>query len=452
MLLLPVAIGLYQRVFSQGLIITNGGHLVLKDTAKIIINNGGFSNSGNFNAGNGSVSFTGAGSGNISGTSTSTFNNIVIDKGDDTLRLLQHANILGRVKLSHGNVDLNGYNIDLGETGTLSGETARSRVLGPGGGFLISTTNIYASGGTVNPGNLGMVFTPSYDLGYTLIKRGHQEPELTNGFGINRFYDVTAANGTAANDAVTFQYFDDELNGVTESELGVYYIPSANGGEILKTITAFDSAGNFISVNNAGFAGRYVLAGVISDSIRGTALQAALVADKVNLSWATAYEVSTDHFELQRSLDNVNFSTLESLAAAGNSNVKRDYGYTDPEPMLTANEGAGLRYYRYKIVFKDKTYRYSNVAIVAPEGYNYSIFQVYPNPTSGPMVVNFSINREQKVYVEIVNNMGVVIARKAVNTIIGMNSLSFDLGQMMSGVYYVRVVNVFKTAYKIIKL
>lgn len=444
------AIAISKPASSQGLIISNGGYLVA-NTAHIVINEGSLVNSGTFAAGGGTVDFTGALPASVSGTSSTSFNNIVLSKAGNTLTLLQHIYVAGSVGLGSGNIDLNGYNLDLGPTGVLNGETASSRVLGSNGGFIMRSAEITASGSSVNPGNLGMLFTPASNLGHTVIKRGHQSQQLGGAFGINRFFDVTATNGTTAKEDVTFRYFDDELNGVAEKELGVYYVTAANTAGTLQTQKAFDSVANTIEINNAAFAGKYVLASNISDPARATDLVATLIGNKADLTWTTLYEINTDHFELERIVDKGFFQYIGSLPAATTATSATNYYFTDPQPVEGPYTYPSPRYYRYKVFFKDGSYRYSNTASVAPVGYPNSVLQVNPNPTTGPVNVKFSSFIQQKVYLEVVSNAGVIVARQEMNAVVGPNSISCDISHVTPGVYYVRMVNISRTAYMIVK-
>ncbi len=74
------------------------------------------------------------------------------------------------------------------------------------------------------------------------------------------------------------------------------------------------------------------------------------------LNWTTATEKNSSRFEIEHSLDNVNFKKLGSIKARGNSNVQVNYEYTD------AGFVKGMvNYYRLKMVDVDNTFTYSSV-------------------------------------------------------------------------------------------
>lgn len=62
----------------------------------------------------------------------------------------------------------------------------------------------------------------------------------------------------------------------------------------------------------------------------------------IQLQWATAKEVNSDYFSVERSQDGYHFTEIEKVIAAGNSNEKVNYVFTDIEPMN------GINYYRLK--------------------------------------------------------------------------------------------------------
>ena len=77
------------------------------------------------------------------------------------------------------------------------------------------------------------------------------------------------------------------------------------------------------------------------------------------LNWATASELNSARFEVQRSLDGADFATVGNVAAAGTSATARSYQYLD------AAAPAGTNYYRLRQVDLDGTVAYSPVVALA---------------------------------------------------------------------------------------
>jgi hypothetical protein len=93
----------------------------------------------------------------------------------------------------------------------------------------------------------------------------------------------------------------------------------------------------------------------------------------VELSWVTATEQNSDHFEIQRSVDGVQFTSIGIVAAAGISTSSNNYSFTDGQPYL------GNNYYRLKIVDINGASKYS-VVILVKSGDSKKGITVYPNP------------------------------------------------------------------------
>ncbi len=98
--------------------------------------------------------------------------------------------------------------------------------------------------------------------------------------------------------------------------------------------------------------------------------------EAVELNWATATEVNTAYFAVERSQDGVVFEEVGRREAAAYSLSRQDYDYLDKNPP------AGLLYYRLSQVDGDGEYAYSPVRAVrfVPE---HAVLRVYPNPSDG---------------------------------------------------------------------
>jgi len=81
----------------------------------------------------------------------------------------------------------------------------------------------------------------------------------------------------------------------------------------------------------------------------------------VRLAWATASELNSDYFDVERSLDGLAFEPVGRVAAAGNSATTRQYEWRDNAPPANASP----LYYRLRQADHDGTAHYSAVRTVA---------------------------------------------------------------------------------------
>jgi hypothetical protein len=98
----------------------------------------------------------------------------------------------------------------------------------------------------------------------------------------------------------------------------------------------------------------------IRNTLPATPLPVTLVSFKVNrngvynhLSWQTASEKDSDHFEVQRSKDGIAYTSIAKVSSAGYSYAALNYSFND------YNSGVGLIYYRLKMVDRDGSHEFS---------------------------------------------------------------------------------------------
>ncbi len=95
-----------------------------------------------------------------------------------------------------------------------------------------------------------------------------------------------------------------------------------------------------------------------------------------DLFWETASETNSSHFEVERSLNSdQQFTKIGSVTAAGQSDQKRSYRFTDAQALRLA----GQVFYRLKMVDADGTFTYSNIVVVKGGDADLFIRRIAPN-------------------------------------------------------------------------
>lgn len=95
------------------------------------------------------------------------------------------------------------------------------------------------------------------------------------------------------------------------------------------------------------------------------------------LTWATTFEINSDRFEIEQSLNARDWNKIGIVASNGESTVLRRYTYTDNSPVITEGE----IFYRLKIVDNDGSFTYSRIRSVTFDR-NGIDMSVYPNPST----------------------------------------------------------------------
>ncbi len=99
------------------------------------------------------------------------------------------------------------------------------------------------------------------------------------------------------------------------------------------------------------------------------------------LHWATASEINSYTFDMERSLDGENFTPIGTVKAQGKAAT---YVFTDANLPL---EAGGL-YYRLKAMDTDQTFAYSKV--VSVQVGKTKGLKVYPNPVANALTVEYT--------------------------------------------------------------
>jgi hypothetical protein len=99
----------------------------------------------------------------------------------------------------------------------------------------------------------------------------------------------------------------------------------------------------------------------------------------VRINWQTASERNSKAFEIEHSTDSKTWSMVGSVRGAGNSNLAKNYQFTDNRPA------EGINYYRLKQVDFDGNSAYSKVVIATFE--TQTIVSASPNPFSERLII-----------------------------------------------------------------
>lgn len=145
----------------------------------------------------------------------------------------------------------------------------------------------------------------------------------------------------------------------------------------------------------------------------------------VNLSWETAQEENVSHFEVERSINAIDFEKINSQTAKNKLNAS--YIYKDLTAHLLNTQKV---YYRIKQVDIDRNYTYSKVVSV-----NFgkeSSVQIFPNPAKNTVRIK-GIENFHSVYV--IGTLGTIL-----NQLQSISPEVFDISHLPSGVYMLKLV------------
>jgi Secretion system C-terminal sorting domain len=154
-------------------------------------------------------------------------------------------------------------------------------------------------------------------------------------------------------------------------------------------------------------------------------------ANTVILDWQTSTEYNTHHFDVERSLNGIDFVPIAALRANGNSNKVLDYQYVDREKASNK-----IVYYRLKSMDNDQHFEYSSiVALTFP---TLTTISASPNPFSQQLVVELQSKEEGTV--ELLDISGRMLATEqiAASEEGEIQQHTFNTADLATGIYLVR--------------
>ncbi|HEY0677976.1 MAG TPA: T9SS type A sorting domain-containing protein [Chitinophagaceae bacterium] len=377
------------------------------------------------------VLFSGDQSNFIGGIGAVRFFNIAINKtANQSVSLQKSIGVGSGVFFVSGFLNLNNFDLLLETTAHLDGEREGSRVTGVNGGNVIFTTNLNAPQGS-NPANLGLFITSPQDLGNVVIKRGHQS-QAVNGAGktILRYYDITPDNNSNLNATLRFGYMDGELNGIDEA--GLTMLENHNNTTWSNIgLTSIDVVANVLVKSGIGNFGRYTLSNANNPlPVRFTAFDVRCQGSLLLLTWKTAQEQNSSHYNIERSADGVSWTVIGNTPAAGNSNTERSYAFTDRNPVKDG-------FYRIAEVDRDGKLQYTNVLRAScdlPDA-----FTLWPNPVRDRAIINIVAGSESQAVIKLFDSKGAMLKLQQSTLLRGSNQVVLDMKTFSNGVYHLSV-------------
>jgi hypothetical protein len=164
----------------------------------------------------------------------------------------------------------------------------------------------------------------------------------------------------------------------------------------------------FLSWSQSGSGGGFSYQRTTASSLPVTLKQfsGALQSNNAVLQWQTATEINSQYFVIQHSNDGINFTSVGTVAANGNSTKINSYSYTH------SNVKSGKHYYRLAQYDLDGNVSYSQT-IVLSSNLN-SLLELYPNPATSVIKLATSTSLAEASYT-ITSLIGQTIKKGIIN-------------------------------------
>jgi hypothetical protein len=151
----------------------------------------------------------------------------------------------------------------------------------------------------------------------------------------------------------------------------------------------------------------------------------------VTIQWRTEQEINADKFEIEKSSDGYAFSRIATAKAQGFSNAIKDYNFIDKNP---STKGEYI-YYRLKMIDKDGTYKYSNIAkvsLLTKETIVKNVATIH-NSSYNSFEVNILSPNTQSLKINWVNSNGQLISEETKTLAKGSNSFTLRNNKIGKG-------------------
>lgn len=350
----------------------------------------------------------------------------------------------GTLEVSNGGVwDLQDVTtVDLGPVGSTVSitETGGARFAN---GILEATRDLNAPNSR-DVASLGAQISASADLGATTVTRGHAIQNAPNGNeGIARYYDLSPSqNNSGLSATLTFSYHDDELRGLSESNLELF--KSTDGGQSWneRGQDGRDANANTVTLNGIDAFSRWTLGSTQSPlPVELASFEAAQIRERtVELTWQTTSEQNNAGFEVQHkpgseeAWQEVGF--VESKASSGTTTETTSYR------SVVEDLPVGTHQFRLRQVDLDGTARpYEPVSVRLQMQEALTLSGPAPNPASHQTTLTFAVKNEIKAQIGLYNMLGqrVRTPYEGRPTAGESQRIRLDTRDLSSGVYVLRL-------------
>ncbi len=156
------------------------------------------------------------------------------------------------------------------------------------------------------------------------------------------------------------------------------------------------------------------------------------------LHWTTETEQNNRGFELQRSANGVNFTTLffvNSKAQNGNSSATLHYEVADTKPF------GGNGYYRLKQVDKDSKSALSNIVLLKGlKSTSLMLSNIYPNPARSVLNIVLSAPAGFETNIIVTDLAGKTVLKKLYKVVSGDNNIVVGVEKLPAGSYLIKAL------------
>lgn len=159
---------------------------------------------------------------------------------------------------------------------------------------------------------------------------------------------------------------------------------------------------------------------------------------KGKLTWEAEKEINFNKYEIERSVNGTEFSTVGVMLPFGDGE-KHVYKFSDNLSGVNSN----LFYYRLRMVDIDSKFTYSKIITLRTDEKNTRTISVIPNPvTNGNAVIKVNALSNEVGVLRVVDITGRIVITQKVNLYQGTNVFPInELQKLKAGIYNIRLAS-----------
>lgn len=303
-------------------------------------------------------------------------------------QLAQHTTITSSLILTSGKLTLGNFNLTMGNSATISGASTSDYINASGAGALVrqvAGSAVSFPVGTASGYNpLSLTNSGTSDaFSVRVVNRVLQDGSsgsVINSRVVDRTWSITEAVSGALSLNATFQWAAaDELSNFDRANTTVYHY--TGGAWLADGTTGSVSGSDPYAVTVTGITSLSPFS--VGDDqtvfpVEWLSFTAVPDDQMIRLNWATASELNSDYFAVERRFEQGNWQELGIVPAAGYSNETREYEFRDQDAF------SGRRSYRLKQVDMDGTFSYGDQVEVEMM---HTTISYFPNPFSQNLTI-----------------------------------------------------------------
>lgn len=178
--------------------------------------------------------------------------------------------------------------------------------------------------------------------------------------------------------------------------------------------------GNPIAAGGTSRIDNVYIGGVSGLPLTLNAFTGSVVNGKANLTWATTNEINVDGFDIEKSTNNRDFSSIGFVKA--NNSTENNYNFT--------TELSGVSYYRLKMTDKDGSFKYSKT--ISLNNKQTVKLDLYPNPVRNSTTLSHD-KATEKASITITSLDGRKVS--VINVVPGATQTTVDVTKLLNGNY-----------------